>query len=236
MNLYGIVGNDTLGKLDLLGLTDYPGGHHIVVAEIWKKWKKGPARDFFKSLTMPVNDEHAWNKDHKKYNDEIKKLWNDFKRSNNIRKTPTENQARQFARQVLESKNRNIDGFLRKITKIPLGKRLKGFGGKLVKRVTIVIAVAGSLGTFNDARAAGRGMTCATVYASVDLLSPIGGPKAESDLEKLANYKERLAAVDDFITTNSNIDEDLENGAFDEKDWAESQIELLIDKITETKD
>jgi RHS repeat-associated protein len=60
LNLYAFVSNNPVDLLDMLGLSDYPGGHHFVVRQIWKSWARRTVGGLFITpFRLPPPDLHG---------------------------------------------------------------------------------------------------------------------------------------------------------------------------------
>ena len=114
-NLYTYVGNNPLGLADPFGLA--PDGHHWVTGPIRNDPNlSAPAQQVFQNAkTGDYGERHGWDKPHSDYNKAVQELWDKNKYDPS---KMTKEQAEDFVRQVMRSRDPRIAKFRMRIIKL----------------------------------------------------------------------------------------------------------------------
>jgi len=122
MNAYLFVRGNPLNLKDPFGLEAV--GHHIVPQELWKDLPDTPGKQLWDRLsTGKLPGGHHWDAPHAEYNEAVKEMFCKWKEGKNVSKLSAE-EAMDFYKLVLNSKNEHIAGYLGTIKK-QLGKTLE---------------------------------------------------------------------------------------------------------------
>ena len=133
-NGYSFVGNNPVNRVDPFGLQGV--GHHYVPRQVWGKGQVSDAakKVFDGATTGPTEPRHGWSKEHKTYNEAVKKDFDSYCKEKGIDpKKMTDAQAKEFLDGVKNSDNPDIKNFNDKAEKQAKEKAAKEAAEKAEK-------------------------------------------------------------------------------------------------------